>query len=59
MTKEPQLMKDNTKYYIQKAIECYSGHALTDEVLIDMVMTLSKGSVSFHDAIREIQNMKR
>ena len=57
--KEPILMEDKTQFYIDQAIECYSGHALTDEILLNMVMRLSKGSVNPLDVIKAISQNKK
>lgn len=55
-TKEPQLMEDKVEFYINKAIECYSGHALTGKTLFAIVMKLSNGSINPHDVIKTITN---
>lgn len=54
--KDPQLMEEKVEFYINKAIECYSGHALTGKTLFAMTIKLSKGSVNPHDVIKAIQN---
>jgi hypothetical protein len=57
--KEPILMEDKVGFYIDKAIECYSGHAITDEWILSAVMTLSKGSINPHDVMKTIASRKK